>query len=94
MVKMCDCDNVPGTASQRTRLESVKVVGEVGDNHFHDFIREAGGRFAYGTRPRGRIPEEAIDLDFAFMPNGNRASREVYPYETNETEVRTIHVSQ
>ena len=29
---------VPGTGNQRTRFESAKVAGEVGDDHFQDVI--------------------------------------------------------
>ena len=40
-------------------------MSDMGDNHFHDFIWEVGGRFVR----RRRIIEQAIDVGFASMPN-------------------------
>ena len=88
MVKVRNRDCVPGAASQRTRLESVKVAGEVGDDHFHDFVRDAAGRLVHGTRNT----EEAIDLGVASMPMGHREGQEGYPYGANGAGVRAIHV--
>jgi hypothetical protein len=64
IVKVRDRGGVPGAASQRTRFEGVEVaggVGDVGDDHFHDLVWEAAGRFVRG----GRIAEQAIDIGFA-----------------------------
>jgi len=55
MLDMRDRDNIPGPAGQRTPLERTDVVSEVGDDHFHDFIRDAAGRFA--CRLLGRVTE-------------------------------------
>ena len=57
MMEVWDRDDVPGAASQRTRLESAEVMDKVGDDHFHDFIRNAAGRFVRGTRAWRPGPE-------------------------------------
>jgi hypothetical protein len=62
-------------------------VGDVGNDHFHDFVWEAADRSVRG----GRITEEAIDVGFASTPNDPHPSREAYPYGANGTEVRGIH---
>jgi hypothetical protein len=57
VVEVRDRGDVPGAASQRRRLESVEVAGDVGDDHFHDFRWEAAGRFACGAYVWRRITE-------------------------------------
>jgi hypothetical protein len=37
-------------------------VGDVGDDHFHDFIWEAAGRFVRGTGPGGALPSRRLML--------------------------------
>jgi len=69
MVDVRNRGGIPGTASQRACLESVAVVDEVVDDRFHDFVREATGRFVRDARLRGRITEQAADLCFASSPN-------------------------
>ena len=93
MVEVRGRDDVPGAASQRTRLES-GTVGDAGDDHFHDFIWEAAGRFAGGMRSRKWTAECAIDLGFPLTPDGHHATREVYPCRTNDAEVRAVHIRQ
>ena len=53
---------------------------------------EAGVRFAYSAWFWRRITEQAIDGNFALMPNGLHASREVYLYDADSAEVRAIYV--
>ena len=43
VVQVCDGEGVPGVASQCARLESVYVMGDVGDDHFYDLVRDAAG---------------------------------------------------
>jgi len=43
MVEVWDHGDIPGATSQRIRLESVQVVGEVRDDHLRDVIREQAG---------------------------------------------------
>ena len=38
MVDTWGCNDIPGTAGQRTSLEGIEVAGEVGEDHFHDFV--------------------------------------------------------
>lgn len=45
----------------------------MGDDDFHDFVRE-------GESADQLFTEEAVDLGFASTPNGNRASREARHY--------------
>ena len=49
VVEVWDRGDVPGEAGQRTRLESAKIVGKMGDDHFHDFVWKGCGWFAWGT---------------------------------------------
>ena len=79
MMNVRDCDGIPGAAGQRTRPESLEVTDEVGDDHFHDFVREAVGGLLRGTRLQRRVAEEAIDLGSALMPNGHHANGKVSP---------------
>jgi hypothetical protein len=45
------------------RLESVEVVGDVGDDHFHDFIREAASRCVRVVRVSGgAVPSRRLML--------------------------------
>jgi len=90
VVEVWDGDNVPGAASKRERLESVQVVGDVGDDHFRDFIREGTCRFIPGTRPWKRTTEDAIGLGFASAPNCDHVSRNVCPCSADGTVIRTI----
>ena len=91
MVKAWGREYVPGAASQRTRLESVEVTGEVGDDHLHDFVRNTAGRFVCGMCPRGRIVEEAIGLGFASIPGNYRAGQVDYSYDASGVGVRTSY---
>jgi hypothetical protein len=43
-----DWGDVPGVASQSIRLESDEVASDVSDDHFHNFVYEAAGRFVRG----------------------------------------------
>ena len=63
---VCDRGGIPGTASQRTRLEGVEVVSSTGYDHFYDFIRQAIGRFVRNIYPLrlGRIIEGVTDVGF------------------------------
>jgi hypothetical protein len=54
-------------------------VGDVGNDHFHDFIWEAAGRFVHGVCLWRHIAEQAVDVGFASTPNDPHANREVYP---------------
>ena len=105
-VKVRDRNGIPGMASQRTCLESTAVVGEMGDDHFHDIVREGGweraardradrtvraGRSMRGASLWRSTSEEAVDLGFATIPNGHLAGREFHPYGASGTEVRVIH---
>ena len=38
MVDAWGRNDIPGTAGQRTSLESIEVADEVGEDHFHDFV--------------------------------------------------------
>ena len=91
MVNVWGKNDVPGAASQQTHLESEEVEGEVGDDHFHDFIREWGGRVVHGMRPWNCIAEEAVDLGFASAPNSHHV---IYPYGMNGADIRTICMYQ
>lgn len=82
--------DVPGTASQRTCLESAEVVGEVGGNRFYDFEWERMGRFVRNANGWRRITEQADNLSFASLPNGCHPTREAYPYGTNGGEVGEV----
>lgn len=80
MVEMWGHGGIPGTANQRTSLESAEVVGKVGDDHFHDIIWELwGDRFVRETWLWGHISGEAIGIGSASVPGGRRVGREVYP---------------
>ena len=50
-MEVWDRGNVPGATSQRTCLEGVEIVDEVGSDHLDDIVREQGwvGRFVCGT---------------------------------------------
>ena len=63
-------------------------MGDMGDDHFHEFIWKAAGRFVRDTGPWRRITEQAIDVGFASVPNDPHPTREVYPYGA---EVRAIY---
>ena len=91
-MKVRDGSDVPGATSQRIRLESVEVVSDVGNNHFHDFIWEAGGRSVRGARLLRRVAEQAIDVGLGSTPNYPHGSQEVYFYGANGAEVRAIYV--
>ena len=39
-VDMRDGSDVPGIAGERARFESWGVVNEMGDDNFHEFVRE------------------------------------------------------
>lgn len=69
MVEVWDRDEVPGIASQRTRLESATVEDEMGDDHFYDFVRERDGRFVYGACLRRRARAQTADHGFPSIPN-------------------------
>ena len=73
MVDVRDCGEIPGTANQRAGLESVAVVDEVVDDRFHDFVREAAGRFERDACFWGRITEQAADLCFSPSPYDHHA---------------------
>jgi len=79
MVNMRDRGEIPGTAGQRACLESVVVVNEVADDHFHDFVWETAGGFVRDVRLWRPITEKAIDLGFSPSPNDCHAIREVRP---------------
>jgi len=79
MVNMRDCGEIPGTAGQRACLESVVVVNEVADDHFHDFVREPAGRFVRDVNLWRRVTEQAIDLGFSPSPDDHHAIRNVCP---------------
>ena len=49
-------DALVGAASRRTRLKRLEVVGETGDDHFHNFVWEAAGQFVRSTCRRRRVP--------------------------------------
>ena len=90
MVEMWHRDDVPGAGSQRTRLESAEVVDKVGDDHFHDFVREREGRSACSKSSGGFVTEEAINLDHASTPNGHHAGREAYPYGRGQSQAHAL----
>ena len=87
MVKVWDSGGVPRATGQRTRLESVEVAGKVGDNRFHDIIREKvracrpirGSTFLW--RP---FVESPVVIGVSPMPRGSHhASREDFPYDVS-----------
>ena len=39
-VDMRDGRDVPGIAGERARFETWKVIDEMGDDNFHEFVRE------------------------------------------------------
>ena len=91
MVDVWDRGGVPGAASQRTRLESVEIAGDVGDDHFHDFVWEVRGLFWFGTCPWRRVTEQTIDVSFASTPNDPHAKREFYSYQRrDQSHLRTL----
>ena len=67
-------------------------MGDVGDDHFHDFVWETLGRFARNTCLWWPITEQAVDLGFTSSPNDHHAIRDVYPYDTIGAGVRAIRV--
>ena len=79
MVNMRDRGEIPGTASQRACLESVVVVNEVADDHFHDFVREPAARFVRDVHLWRRVTEQAIDLGFSPSPDDRHAIRKLRP---------------
>lgn len=82
-MKMWNGGNVPGIGRQRAGLESLDVVDEVGDNHFHKFVRE-GCRGQCGGCPCSFVtPQNATNLGFAPVPN--YASEKVQPFATSRT---------
>lgn len=85
-----DRDNVPGVASQRTRLESAKVVDEMIDDHRHKFVWKVEGRFGRGNCFWGCVTEQDIDHGFASIPNDT--NQELYPCGVDNTEVRTARM--
>jgi len=90
MVEVWDRGDVPGIASQRTRLESAKIVDEMIDDHFHQFVWKVESRFARGNGFWGRVTEQEIDLGFASIPND--ADQERYPCGADDTEIRIARV--
>lgn len=80
MVKVWGDGDVPGAASERTRLEGTKVVGEVGGDHFRYFIWEREGIFVRGTRLGRWVVKKVSNLDSSSMPNSQHVSHEVHPY--------------
>ena len=89
-MEVWDRSDVPGVASQRTRLEGAKIVDEMADDYFHKFVREGEGRFVRGKGLWGRVAEQEIDLGFASIPNN--AGQEGYPCDVGKTEIRNAHV--
>ena len=69
VVYVWDCDGVPEATCQRTRFESLEVVGEVYNNRLHDIERQVVGTLARSARLRGRIAEQACDLGLASVPS-------------------------
>jgi len=49
---------------EHARLESAEVVGEVGEDHFHDVMGDMAGRFVRGTCFWSSVVEEAPDTGF------------------------------
>jgi hypothetical protein len=91
MVKVRDGGDVPVAVSQRGRLASVKVVKDVCDDRFHDFIWETAGHSAHSGCLWRRNSEQVIDVGFASTPNNPDPSQEVCLCSTNGAEVRTIY---
>jgi len=91
VVDVWDSDDIPGSASQGTRLEGGKVVDKVSDDHICDFIREVAGGLVCVACHWRYIAEEAVDLGFASTPDDRDANREVYPYSTNGVEVKVVY---
>lgn len=91
MVDMWDRNDVPGTAGQRTLFESVEVVGEVEDDHFHRFEWQATSGLMRSARLRRCVPEQAADPGLASIPGYHgHAIREAEPCGADSTEVRAI----
>lgn len=44
VMEVRDGSDVPGVASQGAREKTVYVVDQIGDDHFDDFLGEAGGK--------------------------------------------------
>lgn len=61
----------------------------MGDDHFHDIVWEAAGRFVCGVRFRRRITEQVVDLGLASKPNDRDAIREAGPYDVDSAEIRS-----
>ena len=57
VVEVWDRGDIPGVASQRIRLESARVVDEMGDDHFYDFVWERKMRFECGVGLRRCVTE-------------------------------------
>ena len=91
VVKMWDHGHVPGAACQWEGLESVEIAGDMGDDHFHNFIWKVAGRYVCGTCLWRRITEQAIDVDLALVPNGLHTGREVHLCGASGAEVRAVY---
>lgn len=76
-VEVGDGNGVPGITGQRARFESLDVVDEIGDDNFHEFVREGAGRLCGGC-PGSCGAECAVDPGFAPVPDD--ASEEVEPF--------------
>jgi len=62
-------------------------MGEVSDDHFHNFVWQAADRFVDGTSLWRRILEQAIGLGFASVPNDHHASHDTYPCGANSAKI-------
>ena len=73
-MKVGDSGNVPRVTGHGACQEAGCVVNEVGDDHFHDLLREIGdwGR-AWGGRLWGTSTVRPVDLGFGPVPKfGNK----------------------
>ena len=80
MVEVWEGSNVPGAASQCECLESGEVIGDVGDDHFHDVVWKRGlglltleDPFVRGACLWGRISEELVEPGSSLVPGGHHA---------------------
>ena len=80
---MWGCRDVPGTTSECTSFEGAEVVGEVGDDHFHNFVWQATGRFARYTHVGRRTAEQVTDIGLSLTPNDRHAIRNIQPCSAN-----------
>lgn len=83
VMKVWDGNNVPGITRQRTRFESLDIVGKISDGHFHKFVREGAQGLDSGCLWSSVMTEYAVDLGFAPVPDD--ASEEVEPFATSRT---------